>query len=77
MAAPPCQQLVHQPVDLDLGADIDPARRFVEDEDARLGQHPFRQHDLLLIAAREEHHLLASARSLDAQSVDEPARASG
>src|SRR5262245_19307409 len=40
-------------VDLVLGADIDPARRLVEDEHARFHRQPFGEDDLLLVAARE------------------------
>ena len=42
-----------QPVDLRLGADIDAARRLVENENARLGHQPPRDQHLLLIAAGE------------------------
>src|SRR4051794_10073765 len=47
-------ELGEQPVDLGLRADVDAARRLVDDEDLRLGREPLRQHDLLLVAAREE-----------------------
>ena len=40
-------------VDLELGADVDAARRLVEDEDRRLGHQPLGEHDLLLVAAGE------------------------
>ena len=45
------RQLVDQPVDLGLGADVDAARRLVEDEQHRLPRQPARQHHLLLVAA--------------------------
>ena len=44
------EQIVH----LDLGADVDAARRLVDDEDLRPQRQPAREHDLLLIAAGEE-----------------------
>ena len=40
-------------VDLVLGADVDAARRLVEDEDRRLRHQPLGEHDLLLVAARQ------------------------
>ena len=50
----PCVgQLVDDRVDLVLGADIDAARRLVEDQHLGLGEQPFAQHHLLLVAARE------------------------
>ena len=46
-------QAVDDLVDLVLGADVDAARRLVEDEQARAAQQPLADHDLLLVAARE------------------------
>ena len=46
-------QLVDDLVDLVLGADVDAARRLVEDEDRRSAQQPFGDHHLLLVAARK------------------------
>ena len=46
----------HVPVDLGLGADVDAARRLVEDQHARVHGQPLAEHDLLLVAAREVHH---------------------
>src|SRR6185312_16303168 len=47
--------LLRQPrddgVDLELGADVDAARRLVKDQDFRPGEQPLRQHHLLLVAA--------------------------
>ena len=40
-------------VDLRLGADVDAARRLVEDEHFELPRQPARQHHLLLVAARQ------------------------
>ena len=41
-------------VDRELGADVDAARRLVEEQDARLAEQPFADDDLLLVAAREQ-----------------------
>ena len=38
---------------LGLGADVDAARRLVEDQQRGIGVEPFAQHHLLLIAARQ------------------------
>ena len=46
-------ELGDDPVDLDLGADVDAAGRFVEDQQARLRGQPLGQDDLLLVAARQ------------------------
>src|SRR5450759_5645003 len=45
-------QLTDDPVDLDLGADVDPARGLVQDQDPGPGGQPLGQHDFLLVAAR-------------------------
>src|SRR5208283_4642154 len=51
-------------MDLGLGADVDAARRLVENEDARLGHQPAGDQHLLLIAAGEiEHRLLEIGRA--------------
>ena len=47
------RELVDERVDLRLRADVHAARRLVEDQDAALRREPFRQHDLLLVAARQ------------------------
>ena len=47
------RQLVDDTVDLVFGADVDAAGRLVEDQDLGVGHQPFRQHDLLLVAAGE------------------------
>ena len=46
-------ELAQQLVDLLLGADIDAARRIVEQDDARLAHQPFGDDHLLLVAARK------------------------
>ena len=43
-----------KPVELGLGRDVDAARRLVEQEHAALAEQPPREHDLLLVAAREQ-----------------------
>src|SRR5262245_43302240 len=43
-------QLVDDRVDLIFRADVDAARRLVQDQHLGVGEQPFRQHDLLLIA---------------------------
>ena len=50
---PLLEQLRHQREHLGLGADVDPARRLVEQEHLRLVHEPAGDHDLLLVAARE------------------------
>ena len=45
------RELVDDGVDLVFRADIDAARRLVEDQHFRIGEQPLRQHDLLLVAA--------------------------
>ena len=64
-------------VDLDLGADVDAARRLVDDQDFRPQREPARQHDLLLIAAGEVADRLVGARHADraaACEIRRPAR---
>ena len=60
-ATPSLRELADQVVDAGLGADVDAARRLVEDQDLRLRLQPLGEHDLLLVAAREEAHLLLGA----------------
>ena len=48
------RELGHQAVHLGLGADVDAARRLVDDQDLRAGGEPLAEHDLLLVAARQE-----------------------
>ena len=58
MAMPSVGERGHVPVDLGLGADVDAARRLVEDQHLRLHREPLAEHDLLLVAARQVHHRL-------------------
>src|SRR5262245_7379825 len=60
-------QLIDQFVNLALRADVDSARRFVEDDHLQFPQQPFRQDDLLLVAAAELRNEGLDRRSLDAQ----------
>ena len=62
-----------RPVDVGLRADVDAVRRLVEDQDPRLGGKPLREHDLLLVAAREAAHDLRRRGRLDPQLLHEPA----
>ena len=48
----------HLPIDLRLGAHVDAAGRLVEDQHPGLHREPLAEDDLLLVAAREVHHLL-------------------
>ena len=57
MATPLVGQLAHQLVDLALGADVDAARRLVEDHQLRPHRQPLGQHHLLLVAARQRARL--------------------
>ena len=46
-------EIADQRDDLRLGADVDPGGGLIENENSRLGEQPFADHDLLLVAARE------------------------
>ena len=59
----------HEAVDLGLGADVDAARRLVEQQHARARAQPLREHDLLLVAARELPRALVRARGADGQPL--------
>ncbi len=63
-------EFAHQRIDLGLGADIDAARGFIDDQHARLRREPFRQHDLLLIATAQQTHELLDRRRLDLEAAD-------
>ena len=47
------RELADDRMHLGFGADVDAARRLVENQDRRVGVEPLAQHDLLLIAARK------------------------
>ena len=63
-------ELGDQGVDLGLGADVDAAGGFVEDENLRLGGEPAGDDDLLLVAAGEGADALLHRRGADAEVVD-------
>ena len=62
------RQMRDDAVDLRLGADVDAARRLVEDEDARRRDQPFGQQHLLLVAAGERAGQLLDAGRDDAHA---------
>ena len=53
MAMPGSRHLEQEIVHLDLGADVDAARRLVDDQHLGPQRQPARQHHLLLVAAGE------------------------
>ena len=59
IATPSARDAAQDRVDLRLGADIDAARRLVQDEHARIGDEAAAEKDLLLIAARQRAELLS------------------
>ena len=63
-------QRADQLVDLLLGADVEAARRVVEDDDARPRVQPLGEHHLLLVAAGEVQAERIDARRADAQPLD-------
>ena len=63
MALPSRGEVVEKPVDLALGADVDAARRLVEDQDVGVAREPLGDDDLLLVAAGEVAGLLARPRA--------------
>ena len=68
-------ELGEQPVDLGLRADVDAARRLVDDQHLRLGREPLREHDLLLVAAREEPDRVVERWNLSCSRVAQSRRA--
>ena len=64
---------VEQRVDLRLAADVDAARRLVEQQDVDVVVQQARERDLLLVAARQLADRLPRARAADRQPLD-PAR---
>src|SRR5436190_16355636 len=69
-------QFVDQVVHLALRADVDSLRRLVENQDARFGEEPTCEHDLLLIAARQEGDIAVLRPGAQSQLADEGARTS-
>src|SRR5688500_3140941 len=66
-ALPLLRQARDDGVDLELGADIDAARRLVQDQDLRSGEQPLAEHHLLLVAAGTVHRLLEHAGAADVE----------
>ena len=64
-------ELVDHCVDLRLGADVDAARRLIEDQHRRVGVEPFAQHHLLLVAAGKLGHGHVDRRRADRQALPE------
>ena len=72
MPMPLVRKLVDDPVDFGLGADVDAARRLVEDQDLRADLEPARQQHLLLVAAGEAADRDDGARRADAERLETP-----
>src|SRR5438093_5433677 len=66
-------QLPHEPVDFDLAPDIDPPRGIIEQDDIRLLVKEAGEHHLLLVAAGQVLHGLASRAALDLHAIHPPA----
>ena len=73
-ALPAVGQLVDDAIDLVFGADVDAAGRLVQDQDFRIGEQPFRQHDLLLVAAGQMAGRLIDIGAADSHPVPVIAR---
>ena len=58
----PAHQLAHRALDEDFGARVDAARRFVEDQDRRIGEERARDRQQLLLALRQVARLLVDRR---------------
>ena len=56
------EQAAQRALDAALGADVDRARRLVEDQDARVGEQRARERDELPLAEREAEAALAELR---------------
>ena len=68
------RKLGDEAIDFGLGADIDAARGFIEDQHFRTAREPTPKHDLLLIAPGQIGHRCVEAWRPDAKPVDERAR---
>src|SRR4051812_13732281 len=62
-------QFIDDAIDLVFGANIDTAGRFVQDQDFRIGEQPFRQYDLLLIAAGQAAACLIDIGAADVHAA--------
>ena len=60
----------HVAVDLAARADVDALRRLVEQQQPGGARQPAGEHDLLLVAAREQRHLPAGPRAAHGEAVD-------
>ena len=69
MAAPFGRQSRQELVELLLGADVDAARRIVEQDDPRPGHQPLADDDLLLVSAGESGHRPIDAVRLDLEEL--------
>src|SRR5919106_1827501 len=65
-------ELIDDPVDVGLGAHVDPPGRLVEDQYGRPGVEPLGEHRLLLVAPREQPDGLREAGGADAELPAEP-----
>ena len=63
-------KIVDDAVDLILGTYVDTSRRFVEDKDIRVGEHPLCKEDLLLVTAGEIAYKLLNGRCLRSELLD-------
>ena len=71
MIARPCAgEVGDDAVDLGLGLDVDALGRLVQDQEARVGREPLRQHDLLLVAAGQRLDRLAIAAKAQPQPLE-------
>ena len=67
---PSSHERAHEPLHLGLGADVDAARRLVEDQQPRLGEQPAREQHLLLVAAAERADGLVRVGGPDVERLD-------
>ncbi len=67
-ARPLPQRELKQVVDVRFRPDVDAYRRLLEDQQSRMGFHPARDHDLLLIAAGQSGRGLFDIRRLDGKA---------
>src|SRR3954454_7418282 len=63
-------QVEQQLIEVALGADVDAARRVIEQQHSGLRRQPARHHDLLLVAARQRGDRRLGISHLDLQPVD-------
>ena len=64
------QQRADQPIDFDLGADVDADGRLVEDEELGAVIEPFADDDFLLVAAGQAGGIGVAGGRLDLQILD-------